>query len=57
MALRERLPEVKARLQRDEDVGDLLAPFDLEPVPLATAMRLQLRALELGVEAVAPMEA
>jgi len=57
MALRERLPEVKARLQRGEDVDDLLAPFDLKPVPLATAMRLQLRALELGLEAVAPMAA
>lgn len=57
MDLRERLPAVKARLQRDEDVDDLLAPFDLEPVPIATAMRLQLRALELGMEAVAPMGA
>lgn len=53
LALRERLPEVKARLERGEEVDELLAPFDLQPVPLKTAMRLQLRALELGLETVA----
>jgi hypothetical protein len=52
LALRERLPEIKARLDRGEDVDDLLASFDLQPVPLETAMRLQLRALELGLMAV-----
>jgi hypothetical protein len=56
LALRERLPEVKARLERGETVDDLLAPFDLQPVPLDVAMRLQLQALELGLEAVAPLE-
>lgn len=56
LALRERLPEVKARLERGEEVDDLLAPFDLQPVPLDVAMRLQLQALELGLEAVAPLE-
>jgi len=57
MALRDRLPEIKARVQRDEDPSDLLAPFDLRPVPLKTAMRLQLRALELGLQTVAPFPA
>ncbi len=52
LALRERLPEIKARLDRGEEVDDLLAPFDLRPVPLETAMHLQLRAIELGLEAV-----
>ena len=51
LELKARLPEVKARLERDEPVDDLLAPFSLEPVPLATAMHLQLRALELGLQA------
>jgi hypothetical protein len=55
LALRERLPEAKARLQRGEDVDDLLAPFNLQMVPLNTAMRLQLQALELGLQAAAPM--
>jgi hypothetical protein len=55
LALRERLPTVKARLQRGEDVDDLLAPFDLRMVPLNTAMRLQLQALELGLNAAAPI--
>ena len=52
--LRKRLPDVKARLERGEDVEALLAPFDLRPVPLDTAMHLQFRALELGLRAVAP---
>jgi len=53
LALRERLPEVKARLERGEEVDELLAPFNLQPIPLKTGMRLQLRALELGLETVA----
>jgi len=52
LALREQLPEIKMRLERGEDVTERLAPFNLQPVPLTTAMRLQLRALELGLEAV-----
>lgn len=55
LALRERLPTAKARLQRGEDVDDLLDPFDLQMVPLNTAMRLQLQALELGLSAAAPL--
>ena len=54
LELRERLPEIKARLDRGEDVDALLAPFDLRPVPLKDAMHLQFRALELGLRAVAP---
>jgi hypothetical protein len=54
LALRERLPEIKARLDRGKEVDRLLAPFDLRPVPLKTAMRLHLQALELGLETVAP---
>lgn len=52
--LRERLPEIRARLDRGEDVDDLLAPFDLEPVSLGTGMRLQFRVLELGLRVVTP---
>ena len=54
LQLRERLPEIRARLEQGADVGTLLAPFDLQPVPLDTAMHLQFRALELGLRAVAP---
>ena len=54
LKLRERRPELRAQLDRGEDIGALLAPFDLRPVPLDTAMQLQLRALELGCRAVAP---
>ena len=54
LTLRERLPEIKARLDQGEDVDELLAPFDVRPVPLDAAMHLQFRALELGLRAVAP---
>jgi len=57
LELRERLPDIKVRLERDEDVDELLAPFTLHAVPLQTAMRLQLRALELGLQTVAPLRA
>lgn len=53
LELRDRLPEIRARLRREQDVDDLLAPFDLRPVPLTAAMQLQLRAIELGLETVA----
>jgi len=54
LELRERLPEIRARLDRGEEVDDVLAPFDLRPVPLDTAMHLQFRAIELGLRSVAP---
>jgi len=54
LELRERLPEIKARLDRGDDVDDLLGPFDLRPVPLGHAMHLHFRAIELGLRAVAP---
>ena len=53
LALREQLPEIRLRLEQGEDVDEQLDRFNLRPLPLKTAMRLQLRALELGLEAVA----
>lgn len=53
LALKETLPLAQKRLAGDEPIDDLLAPFEIEPLPLTTAMRLQLRALELGLSAVA----
>jgi hypothetical protein len=52
LALRKRLPEIRARLETGDAVDDLLAPFNLQPVPLKTAMQLQLRAIKLGLESV-----
>ena len=52
LKLRDRFPEMKARLARDESIDDLLAPFDLRPVPIRSQMRLHLRALELGLHTV-----
>jgi hypothetical protein len=54
LELRDRLPEIRARLERGEDVDPLLGAFNLRPVAINTAMRLQYRALELGLRAVAP---
>lgn len=52
LALKARLPEARRRLVQDTPIADLLDPFAIEPLPLPTAMTLQLRALELGLEAV-----
>ena len=52
LKLRDRFPEMKARLARDESIDDLMAPFDLHPVPIRSQMHLHLRALELGLHTV-----
>ncbi len=52
LALKETLPHVKQRLARGEEAGDLLAPFEIEPLPLATAVHLQARTLAFGLDAV-----
>lgn len=52
LALKEKLPLVKQRLADGHSVDDLLAPFDIQPLPLRIAMQLQLRALELGLNTV-----
>ena len=52
LALKATLPEAKQRLMRGASIDDLMAPFDLRPLPLEEAMRLQLQALAAGLEAV-----
>jgi hypothetical protein len=52
LALKALLPEAKQRLAKGRSVDDLLAPFDVHPLPLERAMRLQFSALELGLETV-----
>lgn len=52
LALKERLPEARRRLVQGEPTDDLLAPFDVRSLELTTAMQLQLRALELGLDTV-----
>lgn len=56
LALQEVLPEAQTRLAAGEGVHTLLAPFALRPLPLDTAIRLQLRAIELGLAAVLAAE-
>ncbi len=50
-ALRARLPELAMRAQRGAPVTDELARFGFEPVDPRVAIRLQLRAIELGLGA------
>ena len=50
-ALRERLPELTMRAQRGAPVTNELARFGFEPVDPRVAIRLQLRAIELGLGA------
>lgn len=52
LALKEQLPRAQQRLARGESIDDMLASFDIRPLPLRTAMQLQLRALEAGLETV-----
>lgn len=56
LRLRERLPEIRARLARGEEGEPLLSSFDLRPVAPETGMRLQMRAVELGLRAVGPSD-
>lgn len=57
LALRKQLPDLRLALSRDDDISDHLAPFGLHPLPLSEAFRLQVRAIELGLETVAGMSA
>ena len=52
-ALRARLPELTMRAQRGAPMTDEIARFGVEPVDPRAAMRLQLRAIELGLAAAA----
>ena len=52
LAFKSQFAEAKQRLAQGKSIDDLVAPFDAEPLPLATAMQLQLDALELGLHAV-----
>jgi len=53
LKLKERLPEIQKRLAEEKPVDDLLAPFEIRPLPLEDAVHLQLHSLELGLQAVA----
>lgn len=51
LAFRERLSDLQLKAGTD-DFGEALEPFNLTLLDLATAMRLQLRTLTLGLEAI-----
>jgi len=52
LALQEALPEATIRVRAGESASEVLAPLRFTPLPLAEAVRLQLRAIELGLEGV-----
>ena len=51
--LRAELPELTQRLRHGEPISERLNAYGLRPLPVAAAVRLQRRALELGLAAVA----
>lgn len=51
LAFKELQPALRARLDAGDAIDDAVDRFGLAPVPLAAAMRLQFRALELGLDA------
>ena len=53
LKLRSMLPQWRQRASRDEDVAKEMAPFDLSPLDVSTAVRLQALAIELGLKAIA----
>jgi hypothetical protein len=48
------LPELTLAARKGEDLSDRVAPYGLRVLDLETAVRLQLRTIELGLEAIAP---
>ncbi|MEP0546108.1 MAG: M14 family zinc carboxypeptidase [Rhodothermales bacterium] len=53
LALRDEMADLQLRIQRGESIREHLAPYQLRPLDLGTAVRLQLRCIELGLEQVA----
>jgi hypothetical protein len=52
LAFKDRLAEMQARLLKGTSISDLLVHFQVKPLDVGLAMRLQLRAIELGLETV-----
>jgi len=52
LEFRNRLPEIRLALERKEDLSSIEAQYGLKPVPLETASRLQLTALDLAIKTV-----
>jgi hypothetical protein len=46
------MPKLRLKLERGESIDAELAEYGVKPVDLATAITLQLRAIELGIEAI-----
>jgi len=49
---KEKVPELKTKLARGESIKETLDEFDLRPLDLKLQIKLQLRALELGLETI-----
>jgi len=52
MNFKEKLPLMRARLDRNESIENELESFNIEPLPLSTAMKIQFRTIELGLEVI-----
>ncbi|NNF59465.1 MAG: peptidase M14 [Rhodothermaceae bacterium] len=54
--LREDLPALTLAAQRGDELDKLIEPYTIDPLDLTTAVRLHLRVIELGLEAVSTKE-
>ena len=52
LALKDELPELKRKLQEGQSIERELAAYELRPLDIGTAVQLQLRCIELGLDAV-----
>lgn len=57
LALREKLPQIRAALEREEPAGRFLLPFSPRPLQLAEAMRLQLDVIDAAFSRLEGMDA
>ncbi|MFQ5638614.1 MAG: M14 family zinc carboxypeptidase [bacterium] len=52
LAFKDKIPELRIRLQQNRSIAETIAEFEITPLDLATASKLQLRAIQLGLETI-----
>lgn len=53
LELKEKLPALKAKVNRGQSIQDVLDDYQVQPIALDLLVRLQLQTIELGLEAIA----
>jgi len=52
LLLKSRLAKIKLRLEKNDPIEDLLAEIEVKPLPIASAIKLQLYTIELALKAI-----